>query len=391
MDDIIVVGCSEEHMINNLQEVFETCRRFNLKLHPDKCKFFCQDVTFLGHKCTSHGILPDSNKYNVIKDYPNPTNKDETKRFVAFCNCYRKFIRNFAVISKSLNNLSKKKVVFNWTEECYNSFNQLKDELINPPILQYPDFSISFYITTDASKLACGAVLSQKYNGTLLPIAFASRSFTQGESNKATIEQELLAIHWAINYFRPYVYGRKFIVQTDHRPLTYLFSMKNPSSKLTRVRLDLEEYDFEIEYVKGKDNVTADALSRITFDEIKINNVLLVSTRSAAKTLDSIKNCNNKSIQVYEEISARKAKRLPKIVTNNQGCLVQKAGKNLIAIDKKQYTTTNEEIYLDKFLQVLEKQASCNNIVEMQISLNDIIFKKVPLEEIKEKGNSFLK
>ena len=87
-----------------------------------------------------------------------------------------------------------------------------------------------------------------------MPISFASRAFTKGESNKAVIEQELAAIHWAIEYFKPYIYGRKCLVKSDHRPLTYLFAMKNPSSKLTRMRLDLEEYDFEIEYIKGKEN-----------------------------------------------------------------------------------------------------------------------------------------
>ena len=86
---------------------------------------------------------------------------------------------------------------------------------------------------------------------------------------KVVIEQELKTIHWAIEYFRPYIYGRKFPVKSDHPPLTYLFAMKNPSSKLTRMRLDLEEYGFEIEYIKGKKNYGSDALSRNIFNDIK--------------------------------------------------------------------------------------------------------------------------
>jgi len=125
---------------------------------------------------------------------------------------------------------------------------------------QYIDFSKEFYIITDASKQACGAVLTQNKNGFQLPVAYASRSFTKGQSNKSTTEQELTAIHWAITHFRPYIYGRHFTAKTDHRPLTYLFSMINPSSKLTRIRLELEEYDFTVEYLKGKDNCVADAL-----------------------------------------------------------------------------------------------------------------------------------
>lgn len=95
----------------------------------------------------------------------------------------------------------------------------------------------------------CGAVLSQEYGDTQLPVSYASRSFTSGEKNKSEIERELPAIHCAVNYFRPYIYGAKFLVKMDHRPLTYLFAMRNPSSKLTRIRLDLEEYDFQIEYI----------------------------------------------------------------------------------------------------------------------------------------------
>jgi len=103
--------------------------------------------------------------------------------------------------------------------------------------LQYPDFSKEFCIITDASEYACGAVLTQNKNGLQLPVAYASRSFTKGESNNSTTEQELASIHWAITHFRPYIYGRHFTVKADHRALTYLFSMVNPSSKLTRMRL----------------------------------------------------------------------------------------------------------------------------------------------------------
>lgn len=117
--------------------------------------------------------------------------------------------------------------------------------------------------------MACDAVLSQEYNGIQMPVAYASRSFTPGEQNKSTPEQELSAIHWALGYFKPYVYGLKFLVKTDHRPLIYLYTMKNPNSRPMRMRLDLEEYDFDIEHIPGRDNVGADALSRINFEDIR--------------------------------------------------------------------------------------------------------------------------
>lgn len=152
-------------------------------------------------------------------------------------------------------------------------------------ILQYPDFNKQFILMTDASDIACGAVLSQQFENSELPIAFASKPFTKGEKNKPVVLKELTAINWAINYFKPYLYGKKFVVRTDHRPLVFLFGMKNPNSKLTNMRLDLEEFDFVVEYIQGKTNVIADALSRIvtTSEELKNINILKVNTRAMTR------------------------------------------------------------------------------------------------------------
>jgi len=149
------------------------------------------EVTFLGHKCTDTGILPDDKKYDVIQNYPVPHDADSAKTFIAFCNYYRRFIKNFAEYSRHITRLCKKDVKFEWTTQCQNAFEHLKSALINP---QYPDFSKEFCIITDASKYACGAVLTQNKNGLQIPVAYASRSFTKGESNKSTTEQELACI-----------------------------------------------------------------------------------------------------------------------------------------------------------------------------------------------------
>lgn len=326
MDDLVVIAPSENQMIQNLESVFQICRSKNLKLNPDKCLFFQKEVTYLGHRCTDQGLLPDPSKIEKIKSYPPPKDAEEVKRFVAFANYYRKFVKNFAHHASILTYLTKKNVEYKWTQECQEAFEYLKDSIMNPPILQYPDFDKQFCVTTDASKMACGAILSQDHNGTQLPIAFASRSFTKGEQNKSVIEQELAAIHWAINHFRPYLYGTKFLVKSDHRPLVYLFSMRNPSSKLTRMRLDLEEYDFSIEYVKGKDNSGADALSRIDFSDIKtINqNMIAVLTRSKTKKINDDTSANEdesamfkKPIEdprIFEVTNIKQVKNLPRVV-----------------------------------------------------------------------------
>lgn len=264
IDDIIVVGCSINHHLSNIRKVFNQLRKFNLKLNPKKFQFFKSEVTYLGHCISENGILPDKSEFDVVLNYPVPKNIDETRRFVAFCNYYRRFIPNIAEIALPLNKLLRKNIIFKWDENCQKSFNILKNELISPRILKFPDFKKDFILTTDASKLACGAVLAQQYNGAELPVAFASKAFTKGEANKSTPEQELIAIHWAITYFRPYLFGRKFIVKTDHRPLVHLFSMRNPSSRLTRIRLELEEYDFEVKYIKGNSSQMLCRASKLT-------------------------------------------------------------------------------------------------------------------------------
>ena len=129
-------------------------------------------------------------------------------------------------------------------------------------MLKYPDFTQEFIVTTDASDYAIGAVLSQGTVGQDRPIAYASRVLSRAEQNYSTTEKELLAIVWAVKHFRPYVYGTKFKIITDHKPLIWLFSVNDPGSRLIRWRLKLEEYDYEIIHKAGRANANADALSR---------------------------------------------------------------------------------------------------------------------------------
>lgn len=138
------------------------------------------EVTYLGHRCTDQGILPDNTKFATITDYPVPKDKDAAKRLVLFGNYYRNFNKNFASIASPLNNLDKKNAKFEWTTECQESFDTLKETLKNLPILQYPDFEKPFTITVDASKGGIGAVLSQISDDT---------AQINGQRNKAVIWQ----------------------------------------------------------------------------------------------------------------------------------------------------------------------------------------------------------
>lgn len=289
LDDLIIFGNNLLNHNRNLVKVFQRLRDVNLKLNPNKCQFLKKEILYLGHVISAEGVTPDPSKINAIQNFPIPSDSSETKRFVAFANYYRRFFKNFAAIAAPLNYLTRKGVPFKWTEECQNSFELLRDGLKSPPILEYPNFSADniFTLTTDASAIAIGACLS---NGNGKPVAYASRSLNQAERNYPSLHREILAITWAVKHYRPYLFSRKFVIYTDCRPLIYLFGKTDPSSRLTKFRLVLEEYDFIIKYVRGRDNVVADALSRveISSDELKemgneINRVMYVTTRAEAK------------------------------------------------------------------------------------------------------------
>lgn len=302
LDDLIIFGNNLQNHNNNLIKILNRLRSLNLKLNPKKCEFLKKEICYLGHTISKDGILPNPEKISVVQNYPTPQNSNETKRFVAFANYYRKFIPNFAQIATPLNRLLKKGVTFEWTQDCEVAFEKLKHALINPPILDFPNFSNenTFTLKTDASSYAIGAVLCNKNDR---PVAYASRALNKAEQNYCTIEKELLAVVWAVQKFRPYLYGRKFHIFTDHRPLVYLFSLTNPSSRLTKFRLKLEEYQFEIHYLKGKDNVASDALSRIILNseelkEIRSKEYVNVTTRAQAREMTQ---CSSEESSEFSE------------------------------------------------------------------------------------------
>ena len=271
LDDIIIFSTSLEEHISRLKEVFERLRKANFKIQLDKSEFLRKEVAYLGHVITPEGVKPNPDKIKAVMNYPLPKTQKEIKGFLGLLGYYRKFIPKFAQLTKPLTKCLKKNAKITHDQQFITTFETCKKILINHPILQYPDFSRPFILTTDASNVALGAVLSQGQLGEDKPIAYASRTLNETEQKYSTIEKELFAIVWATKYFRPYLYGRKFTIYTDHRPLQWLFSLKEPNSKLVRWRLKLEEYDYDIVNKKGKFNTNADALSRIQIYPLDID------------------------------------------------------------------------------------------------------------------------
>lgn len=374
LDDLIIFGKTFEEHNKNLVSIFERLRKVNLKLNPLKCSFLKKELVYLGHFISAEGIKPDPAKIECVKQWPLPTTADQVKRFIAFANYYRKHIPNFAQICEPLNLLTRKNITFKWTDKCQYSFDKLREKFINPPILDYPDFSPDnkFILKTDASGFAIGSVLSNR-NGK--PIAYASKALNKAEKNYATIEKELLAIVWSIKHFRPYLYGRKFEICTDHKPLIYLFSMKDPSSRLTKFRLLLEEYDFDITYIQGKNNMIADALSRISITKLKeinnkINENIFAITRMQSSKLNKVntsKSLNGHNVfgsKIFEIIIENNMTEEIKMLKEEAKILIKPA-KSLIQLRR-----------IMKSLEIICKEYNINELVIKLHSKNAQIFYK---------------
>lgn len=263
LDDILIFSTSIEEHIDSIKKIFAKLREHNLKLQIDKCNFFCKETDYLGHTLTSDGIKPNSTRIESIQKLKLPTTQKQIKSFLGITGYYRKFVKDYAKIAYNLTKYLKKNSKVNINDSQYiDAFEKLKNILTNPPILKYPDWSKDFKLTTDASDYALGAVLSQNEH----PIAYASRTLNDHEKNYSTTEKELLAIVWAVGYFRPYIYGKQFELATDHQPLVWLHTKtkgKDINPRLQRWLLKLGEYNFKINYIKGKENKVADFMSRI--------------------------------------------------------------------------------------------------------------------------------
>lgn len=268
LDDIVIYSSSLTEHAHKFNKLADRLRAANLKLQPDKCEFFRKKINYLGHVIGKAGVKPDPGKIKAVKKFPQPKNAKNVKQFLALAGYYRRFINNFSKTAKPLTTLLKKDEPFVWRDSQENAFIELRNQLCMEPLLQHPDFTQLFLLTTDASGHAIGGILNQGEVEKDRPIAYASRLLNNAEQNYLTIEKESLAIIYCVNHFRPYLYSNKFTILIDHKPLEWLHSVKDPTSRL--IRLKLAEYDYKVTYKAGKTNCNADALSRNPVESLEV-------------------------------------------------------------------------------------------------------------------------
>ena len=263
LDDILVLGATLEEHLQNLGQVFDRLRKAGLRLKPTKCHLAQKEIAYLGFIVTDKGVAADPQKIEAVRSYPTPTDLKHLRSFLGLASYYRRFIANFAKIANPLHALTCKDTPFLWDSTCQQAFESLKQCLIAAPVLAFPNFDNPFLMETDASGIGLGAVLAQKQeDGSVRPLAYASRSLQKHERNYGVTELEALAVVWGVKHFRPYLYVHRCDVYTDHEALKSLLNTPQPSGKLARWGMAIQELDLHIHYRPGGKNQNADALSR---------------------------------------------------------------------------------------------------------------------------------
>ena len=266
LDDFILFGRSVEQHMGTLREVLSRLRKAGLKLKPRKCNLFQDELVYLGFLVNKDGIRPNPEAVRKIKELPEPTSVCEVQRFLGKANYYRKFVPKLAEIAHPLYELtkSKGKNQFLWEAEHQSAFDCLKSILCSNVVMGYPRFDQEFILDVDASDYALGIELSQKdENGDERPVFYGSRHLEKSERSYSATARETLAAVFGCEYFKQYLQGRKFILRSDHNPLVWLRSMKDPKRPYNGWIVRLEQFHYEIQYRPGKQHVNADFNSRI--------------------------------------------------------------------------------------------------------------------------------
>ncbi len=288
IDDICITGTTDEEHLANLAEVLRRLREHGVRLKKDKCRFLRDSVEYLGHRIDSKGLHATDSKLKAITEAPSPKNVQELRAFLGLLNYYGRFIPNRATLSQPLHQLLCKDSRWKWTKECDKAFKTIKDTLVSSSFLTHYNPTLPLKLAGDASPYGIGAVISHTMeDGTEQPVAFASRTLSKSEQNYSQIEKEALSLIYGVKKFHSYLFGCRFTLTTDHKPLTTIFGPKQgipplAAARLQRWALILAAYNYSIEYRPTGEHANADSLSRlplkspdgpVTSDEPAIFNV----------------------------------------------------------------------------------------------------------------------
>ena len=267
LDDILVAGKTEAEHHQNLKEVLTRLEQAGVRLKRSKCSFMLASVEYLGHQISAQGLQPTGEKVKAIKEAPAPKDVSQLKSFLGLVNYYGKFLPHLSNTLAPLYRLLQKETPWLWGTEQEKSFQNAKAQLTSDCVLVHYDPEKELILACDASPYGVGAVLSHRMEDKQdRPVAFASRSLAPAERNYSQIDKEALAIIFGVKKFHDYLFGRRFTILSDHKPLQHLFKETSAtpsmaSARIQRWSLILGAYDYEIAYKPGDKHANADVLS----------------------------------------------------------------------------------------------------------------------------------
>ncbi|XP_077559082.1 uncharacterized protein LOC144174320 [Haemaphysalis longicornis] len=266
LDDVAIFSETWEEHLEHLKSVFSRLREAGLTMKAEKCRFGCAHVAYLGHVVGQGTRSPSELKIAPIVAFPQPRTKTDIRSFLGLVGYYQRYIPNYSQLASPLTDALRKGAPTKvpWDAEKENAFKSLKAVLMCRPLLRTPDYSKEFIVQCDASDRGMGVVLSQVGDDREEhPILYVSRKLTCREETYSASEKECACLVWASQKLSCYLYGAKFIFETDHCPLTWLRQMSPKNGRLLRWSLALQEYNFSVRYKKGKLHANADGLSRL--------------------------------------------------------------------------------------------------------------------------------
>ncbi|XP_033729753.1 uncharacterized protein K02A2.6-like [Pecten maximus] len=272
LDDILITGKSDVEHCHNLHTTLQRLENFGIRLRKDKCFFLRDEVEYFAFKVNKEGIHPSPRKVEAILKLADPQNKRELQSWLGIVNYYRKFIPNMATVLEPLTHLLANDVEWQWSQTCANACETIKKLLVSSEVMVHYDPKKPLTLAVDASSYGLGAVISHTIGSNDKPIAYVSRTLTSAERNYSQIEKEALAIIFGIQRFHQYLYGRRFTLLTDHKPLTTILGPKKgipvlAASRLQRWAIQLSAYQFDIKFRSTDKNGNADVLSRFPMKE----------------------------------------------------------------------------------------------------------------------------
>lgn len=326
LDDVIVHGASKVIHNANLKAVLHRISEAGLKLNADKCKFNLTTLSFLGYRLAADDLHPDDAHTTAITNAPPPNDAATLRSFLGLSAWYSKFVPAYATLVEPMRALLRKDCEFHWTTEAQESFDRVKQAIVDSPALSLFNPNHSTILSCDASDYGVGAVLTQLDDtGTERTIAFASRSLSDAERKYSIIEKEALSCVWAAEKWRTWLWGRKFLLRTDHQALTTLLTSKGNSRaglRVARWSARLMEFDYDVQYRPGSLNSVADCLSRLPLANTEhdfaetIESVAMISFASSAISKEDFQSVCN-SCPVFAKLRTYQQTRWPK---HKKGC-----------------------------------------------------------------------